>query len=195
MKTKTINLYTIKELKEVSPEGYKNAYYKYCEFKEQDGYVWKSEAIKSIEEFLRLFDCTLVSITFNSVYADDFKYIDKYISVWNEEEQSYELLDIEEIKGDKLKEYLNLAHGAMVENYQECSLTGYYLDFTLLTPLYEFMNGNEYQDYSLQDLIELSLHMALEEIDADIEYSLSYEAFEDYSECNECYYDIKGNLE
>lgn len=73
-------------------------------------------------------------------------------------------------------------------------MTGYYLDITLLEPLHEYMTGEKYQDYTLRDLINLSMSNALNEVDADFEYQISFEAFEEDSHSNDYYY-INGNLE
>ena len=57
------------------------------------------------------------------------------------------------------------------------------------------MTGEKYQDYTLRDLINLSMSNALNEVDADFEYQISFEAFEEDSLSNDYYYDINGNLE
>lgn len=195
MKTVEINYYTIEELKEISPAGYDKAYQDYCDFQYSVGYAWGDWAIKSVEKFLDLFDCALIDFVIGSVYHDHFKYADNYIYIWNEEEQCEDMLEIHEIDGEKLKEYLQSEHGATLEKWDECPLTGYCLDITLLEPLHEYMTGEKYQDYTLKDLIDLAMKNAIMDVDADFEYTLSYESFEENSRCNDYYYDINGNLE
>lgn len=195
MKTVEINYYTIDELKEVSPTGYDNAFNEYEKTQFNLGYNWFDEAVQSVRKFLNLFDCTLAGFVVNSVYNDDFEYYDSYIYIWNEEEQCEDMLEIHEIDGEKLREYLQSEHGTTLENWDECPLTGYCFDITLLKPLHEYMTGEKYQDYTLKDLIDLAMSNAIKEVDADFEYQCGYEAFEENSRCNDYYYDINGNLE
>lgn len=193
--TTTTNYYTIEELKEVNPQGYENAYDNYVEHESKYGYAWYNEAIASVETFLELFECKLINMTFGSVYQDDYKYANNCLWLFNDKEEEHQYLDLYEIKGDLLKSYLQNAHGNTIENYDECQLTGYCLDYTLLEPLHDYLNGGEHQECSLQDLIEMGLSNALNEIDGNYEYQLSYEAFEENSMANDYYYDIDGNLE
>ena len=195
MKTVEINYYTLEELKEVNPTGYDNAYRNYYEFQCEYGYAWFDSAIDSVKKFLSLFDCKLCDFVVGSVYRDDYSYTDNYIYMWNEDEQCEDALEIDEIEGEKLKEYLQAKHGDTLEKWNECDLTGYCLDITLLEPLHEYMTGEKYQDYTLRDLINLSMSNALNEVDADFEYQISFEAFEEDSHSNDYYYDINGNLE
>lgn len=187
MKTVVVNYYTIDELKEVSLEGYYNAFNQYEKSQFENGYNWHNEAIASVKKFLEMFECQLIEFVIGSVYGDDFKY--SSIHLWDDE------LEIEKMHGEKLKQYLQLEHGTTLENWDECPLTGYCFDITLLKPLHEFMSGEKYQDSTLKDLIDLALHYAIEEVDADYEYQCGYEAFEENSRCNDYYYDINGNLE
>lgn len=195
MKTVEINYYTIEELKQVSPAGYENAYKNYynreCEF----GYAWADSAIDSVKKFLDLFDCELDDFVMGSVYRNDYRYTDNYIYLWNDEEECEDVLEIDEIEGEKLKEYLQTEHSCTLKKWDECPLTGYCLDFTLLEPLHEYMTGEKYQDYTLKDLIDLSMSNALNEVDADYEYQLGYDAFEENCDMNDYYFDINGNLE
>lgn len=195
MKTVTVNYYTIDELKEVNLKGYYNAFNQYEKFQLENGYNWHYEAIQSVEKFLALFDCQLTRFVIGSVYGDDFGYCDNYIYLWNDEEECDDELEIDELEGEKLKQYLELAHGKTLEKWDYCPLTGYCLDITLLEPLHQFMTGEKYQDSTLKDLIYLALHYAIEEVEADYEYQCGYEAFEEDSRCNDYYYDINGNLE
>lgn len=184
MKTVTVNYYTIDELQKVSPQGYKNAFNRYEKNQLENGYNWHHESIASVEKFLGLFDCQLIEFVMGSVYANDFKYT------------SIHLLDDElEIYGDELMQYLQSEHKEILEKWDECPLTGYCLDFTLLEPLHDFVTGEKYQDCSLKDLIDLSMSRAIEAVDADFEYQCGYEAFEEDSYMNDYHYDINGNLE
>lgn len=195
MKTVEITYYTIEELKEVSPTGYENAYKNYynreCEF----GYAWGDSAIDSVKKFLDLFDCELDEFVMGSVYRNDYRYTDNYIYLWNDEEECEDVLEIDEIEGEKLKEYLQTEHSCTLKKWDECPLTGYCLDITLLEPLHEYMTGEKYQDYTLKDLLDLSMSNALNEVDADFEYQLGYDAFEENCDMNDYYFDINGNLE
>lgn len=195
MKTVEINYYTIEELKEVSPTGYENAYKNYYNHECDYGYAWFDSAIDSVKKFLSLFDCELCEFVMGSVYRDDYRYNDNYIYLWNDEEECDDELEIDELEGEKLKQYLELAHGITLEKWDECPLTGYCLDITLLEPLHEYMTGEKYQDYTLKDLINLSMSNALNEVDADFEYQLGYDAFEENCDMNDYYFDINGNLE
>ena len=195
MKTVTVNYYTIDELKEVSPKGYANAFNDYEKTQFNLGYNWVDDAISSVKKFLSLFDCELDEFVIGSVYSNDYRYTDNYIYMWNEDEQCDDALEIDELEGEKLKQYLELEHGKTLEKWDYCPLTGYCLDITLLEPLHQFMTGEKYQDSTLKDLIDLALHYAIEEVDADYEYQCGYEAFEEDSRCNDYYYDINGNLE
>lgn len=195
MKTVEINYFTIKELKDVNSKGYDRAYENYVNSQYEHGYNWYDEAIASVKKFLQLFDCDLCDFVMGSTYRNDYRYNDNYIYLWNDEEECEDELAIEEIQGEKLKEYLQLAHGSTLEKWNECPLTGYCLDIALLEPLHEYMTGEKYQDYTLKDLIDLCMSNALNEVDADFEYQLGYDAFEENSECNDYYYDINGNLE
>lgn len=195
MKTVETNYYTIEELKEVSPIGYKHAYEEFYKFQCEFGYGWADSAIDSVKKFLALFDCELHEFVINSVYRNDYSYTDNYIYMWNDDEECDDELEINELDGEKLKQYLQLAHGKTLEEWDECPLTGYCLDITLLEPLHEYMTGEKYQDYTLKDLIDLSMSNALNGVDADFEYQISYEAFEENSYANDYYYDINGNLE
>ena len=192
MKTVLVNYYTIEELKGLNPEGYENAYYKFAEA-EGAFYNWANEAVDSVEKFLSLFDCTLRDFVIGSVYNDDYSYNDDYIYLWNDEEEYNECFEIDELSGEKLKSYLQLAHGETIEKFEFCPLTGYCLDITLLEPVYEFLTGKNHQDSTLKDLIDMALSRALNEVDGDYEYQTSEEAFEEKSRDEDMYYDINGN--
>lgn len=197
MKTKTIttNYYTIDELKKVSPQGYQNAFEQYEEIQITYGYDYMDMAIASVENFLTLFNCDLAKFIVNSVYTDDFAYYEGYAVFWDDDEENWVGLGISELKGEQLKKYLTLAHGETLEKWDDCPLTGYCLDITLLEPLHQFVTGEKYQDYTLKDLVDIAMHYAIEEVDADYEYQCGYEAFEERSKDDDLHYDINGNLE
>lgn len=203
MKTKTIttNYYTIDELKKVSPQGYQNAFEQYEETQITYGYDYMDMATASVEKFLALFDCVLTRFIVGSVYGDDFAYSGYYITLSDEDgEEIWANLPVSEfssgdLKGERLKKYLTLTHGEILEKWDDCPLTGYCLDITLLEPLHQFVTGEKYQDYTLKDLVDIAMHYAIEEVDADYEYQCGYEAFEEHSKDNNLYYDINGNLE
>lgn len=195
MKTKTISLYTIEELKEVNPQGYEHAFNEYEKFNHEIGYNWWNEAIASVEKFLKMFDCDLTSFRLGSVYSNDFNYLEGYIYQWNEEEEIDEEIELDDMKGENLKNYLQSEHGEIFKNWDNCPLTGYCLDITLLEPFHEFMTGEEYQNYSLKELIDHAMQLAINEVNDDYEYQCGYEAFEENSIANDYYYDIDGNLE
>ena len=197
MKTVTVNYYTIEELKEINLKGYYHAFNEYEKFQMEIGYNWWNEALASVEKFLSMFDCTLREFVLGSVYENHFAYNDNWIPIWNNEgeEEELEMLEIDEIFGEKLKRYIETEHGEILEKWDECPLTGYCLDYTLLLPIHEFLTGEKYQDYSLKQLIDHAMHMAINEVDDDYEYQCGYEAFEEDSISNDYYYDINGNLE
>ena len=187
--------YTIDELKEINIDGYNTAYYDYVSL--QDEYDYNYDSLQTINKFLKLFDCTLVHMNYNSCYIDDFKFTsNSFIWLYNEEIDDDELLDLDEIDGKKIKDYIEI-EGLynIIKDYDGCKLTGYYLDYVVLEPLYEYLFEEKHQDNTLYDLIHEGLSKALKVIDDDYEYQLSEEAFEEYCWGENLMFDIDGNRE
>ena len=187
--------YTIDELKEINIDGYNTAYYDYVSLQEQ--YWDEYDAIQTIKKFLDLFDCDLEYMIYNSVYTDDFKFkSNPFTWLYNEEADEDELLDLDEIDGGKIKDYIEIKGlYNIIKDYQECNLTGHCLDCVVLEPLYEYLFEEKYQDNTLYDLIYEGLSRALKVIDDDYEYQCSEEAFEEYCWGENLMFDIDGNKE
>ncbi len=197
MKNVTKTYYNAYELKEINESGYWKAYDNYVTQNDGDYPYWNESKV-AIERFLDLFNCKLIHLTMNSCYIDDFKFISNdYTWLYNEETEEEDLLDIDEIEGKQIKEYLTINNLLeIIEKYDECPLTGYYLDIDLLSPIVEYVKDENYnRNITLYDLIHEGLSKALNIIDGDFEYMLSEEAFIDFCECNDLYFDIDGNLE
>ena len=203
MKTVVIEktYYTIDELKEVNIKGYNTAHEDFI-YMNQDCYHWEYEAIESIEKFLDLFNCTLDEFRYGGTPYDTFSFTCKGIWTYDEEENDILVSDLEEIKGENIKTYIDemsFTHKdnikRIINNYNEWLLTGYHLDEVLLKPLYDFLNNEQYKEYSLYDILYECLSDALECINEDYEYQLSEESFKEYCYSNNLLFDIDGNPE
>ena len=186
-------VYTIVELKKVSSEGYENAYQNYYNCECEYGYSWSDFAFSSVKAFLKLFDCVLCEFAIGG-YLNEYSYDESFICLYNDEKKCEENLELSDIHGEILNKYLQLAHGKTLNEWDSCPLTGYCLDITLLEPFHEYMNGERYQDYTLGDLIDLSLSKALNETNEDYQRQLDYEGFEERCHANDYLFDIDGNL-
>lgn len=190
MLTKTINLYTIQELEKINPDGYAHAYQQYCNSVSE--YAWYDEVIRSIEKFLDLFDCKLEDFCLNS-YRNDFDYSEKsYYRPWNDDEETE--LEMDELAGSRLKNYLLATCKNEIDKWDDCPLGEIWIDIELLEPFHQFVTGEKYQDYTLQDLINTSLQQALDNVNDDYDSQFTEERFVENSDENDYYYDIDGNL-
>ena len=187
--------YTIDELKEININGYNTAYDDYVSL--QDEYNYNYDSLQTINNFLSLFDCTLVYMIYNSCYIDDFRFTsNSYTWLYNEEIDDDELLDLDEIDGKKIKNYIEIKGlYNIIKDYQDCNLTGYCLDCVVLEPLYEYLFEEKHQDNTLYDLIHEGLSRTLKVINDDYDYQCSEEAFEEYCWDENLMFDIDGNKE
>lgn len=186
--------YDIDELKEINISGYNTAYYDYVSLQEE--YNYNYDSLQTINKFLHLFDCTLEYMIYNSVYLDDFSFTNASAWLYNEETDEDELLDLDEIEGEKIKDYIEIKGlYNIIKGYQNCNLTGYCLDCVVLEPLYECLFEEKHQNNTLYDLIHEGLSRALKIIDDDFDYQCSEEAFEEYCWGENLMFDIDGNKE
>ena len=189
MKTVIVNYYTIKELKEINAKGFKKAYNKYLETYE---FLSNHEVTNSIEKFLGLFDCSWESWDCECGYVG---YSEEQIWIYDENKDEEICYSLDEIKGKTLNNYLLECHHEEMSGWDNCPLTGIIYDIELLEPFRKFLTGEDYQDYSLKDLIDKGCEDLMKMVDREIENQRSEEYFIEECECNDLYFDINGNME
>jgi hypothetical protein len=106
----------------------------------------------------------------------------KYYSLWSKKEVSYEYHKngCPVLKSRRSK--------IIMDNC--CVLTGYTTDDSLLIPVYDFMNKPDSRDF--EDLLNDCLNEWVKDCNADYEYAMSTEAFEEYCESNDLMFDENG---
>ena len=192
MKTVTINYYTIKELKELSQEGFNNAHSNYIHAKQREQYNWTDEVTSSLEKFLELFNCSWYS--WDADYSG-VEYGEGEIVIYDEDTDEDIYYSLNELHGEMLKNYLQENHQDEISKWDNCPLTGIVFDNTLLEPFHKFLTGEDYQDYSLKDLIEKSCEDLMEDVQNDIEYQETEAYFIEECEAYDWHFDINGNQE
>ena len=185
--------YTIEELKEVNYSGYVKAH---RDYQNDFQFHFTDEVNSSLEKFLDLFNCKLVSWTTN-YYQVEYRQI-QYIYVDTEDiDETYdeESYGIYELHGKALRKFLYQQCKNEMDKWDYCPLTGVCYDYTLLEPLHQFLTGEKYQDYTLQELIDLACRNLMIEVDSEIDSLMGEEYFIEHCQGNDYYFTIDGDLE
>lgn len=160
MKTISIEAYQIEELSEKVRD---RLYQKWLSHGGSE-YFWWDEAIASIKEFCRFFDCELRDYSVDSVRST-FKFDSEHDSAVGSEMRDIVLYNYQAMK-------LYAKYGKS----DSCELTGYCTDEELLIPVREYLVGKrEYATY--RDLMHDCLTDAFRDISKDMEYHESMECF------------------
>ena len=147
MREVTMKVYTVEELSERALD---RAYYDWCV---DNGYPWDEENVKTLLEFERVFP---VMVT-DWKYGGDYKYVIFHMTCEDE---------VAELEGFRLAKYIwnnyknyiyegkYYSKGKYVDGkYQyvsrrskinlekDCPLTGYYLDYYILKPIWDFLDS------------------------------------------------------
>lgn len=189
MRTITENIYTIKELKNVSAEAFEKAH---NEWISDDNYTFYKENRETLEEFAKIFDITVINYNYDSCSGD----------VRFDHEREY-------LKGTRALAYIQnnymqyivepKKYGSRASKISKerrcCPLTGYYLDEDILDFIFEYVhNFKSYKDYSLQDVFSECFDRWVKTCNKDIQANDEEEFFIETSEANEWYYYEDGSF-
>lgn len=109
----------------------------------------------------------------------------KYYSLWSKKDISFK----HHTSGHPV---LKKRHSkVMFENC--CVLTGVCYDDAMLHPIYEFLSGKNYQNYSFDSLMDFCFQSLKKVIDNEIEYRNSDEAIEELFSDNDFQFTADGN--
>lgn len=193
MKTKTINVYSVNEL---SDKAKQRAFEKWCQ---EDDYPWNEENSKALRKFEEIFPVDVRDFEYGYRKNIDWKYT-------GEE-------NIGELNGSRLATYIQNHYGSAlfrpkyighlegkpkftpvysrVQKENSCVLTGYYIDNSILGPIYEFLKKPT--NTTFKDLLGDCLESWLSACENDYEGYFSLESFLDHAEANEYEFDVDGN--
>ena len=194
MKQVTLNVYTAEELKEQFPEGFDRAYRHFKE-KQSFYYGWTNEVTKTMETFLKLFDCHFLSWDAFGYPNARFEYTHGEVEL--EVEDEFEIYGLDDLKGNLLDLYFNQYFSKdelkIFHNYGSCPLTGICFDHEPLRIIHEYLIGNR-PNHSLMDLIDEGLELLMDEVQSDMLYHESVEFFlETYRDSGD-YFTESGQL-
>ena len=213
MRTIEVTLYKIDELSEVAKE---KAFQDWIG--DGDTYHWHKENRESLISFIKLFPITVndwsygdrnsgVSFRFDNDYHYDIDAVenlsgirlatwlwnnlknDIYKGRWYSHSFNRKTNTLSVKPGDKRKDRrskLFLETGGV--------LTGYTIDDSLLTPIYEFLKKPD-KSVTFNDLLTDCFHEWVKDCESDVEHSSSMEAFLESAQANEYEYDDYGNMQ
>ena len=195
MKTVTIELFDVMELKEKYPDGYQFAYRQFQEKESSKEYDWTDEVTKTMKRFLAMFDCDWVSWSVYDYVRYDYRM--PQVSFENDGDEMV-CLDFNNITGEWLsryfEEHISKDDLKAIRNYESCPLTGVCFDYEPLHVICEYLEEGKYQDYSLEELIDLGLSKLVDEVESDIEYHESEEGFIEHCREFDCHFTKEGQL-
>lgn len=180
MKIVQIKVYKFHELKEdVRDKVVDN-------WRNDDSYLWSSENNNVLNEFVKLAPVKVQGFEYGyrkyinfSVDDIDFRYDD----------------EIQEMTGVRLWKYLRNHFPALCEmtvKYQECPLTGYYLDYDILKPLESFLKRPDKR--GIEEIMSDCIHAWLDACDSDYDYWLSAESIIDDINANDYDFTVDGKI-
>lgn len=184
MRTKTIT-YLIYPLQELSADAQQKAYEEWMSNFYYDG----SDNRNTLEKFIEIFN-----INMNDWNYDSCTYNYRFTSLYNGDE--------EELSGERLLKYLvnNYWHElyqpktywlrncqkqrkSRIFQNNDCVLTGYYADYNILEPIYEFLKAP--YAITLYDLIDKCLNHFFKFCRDDVEDQLSEDSFRESCSAND----------
>lgn len=194
----SVEVFNIEELS----EGARNkAYYDWLEGWE---YSWSQENKTTLEKFIEIFPIEvndwsygndnyvswyfteeeaiesmsgirLLTYLYNNYFSNLYK--GKYFSLWSKKEKSPNNPNVGKLKSRYSKVMLD----------DTCVLTGYYIDLSILDPIYKFLKKPS-DDITFHDLMEQCLEQWAEDCGEDYNNSSSMEHFIEESKNNEWQY-------
>lgn len=192
MRNVEIKVYSIDELSREAQENAYNNWINNCI------YPWSYENANTLKCFCDKFyvdcynweyDCSCSSYNYrfiNGLFNADCFYCDT-------EEIA------ENLKGVRLYKYLQNNFSDILNN-RDCVFTGYYMDYVILEPIYEFYddfnseNYCKYKDYDFNSLINDCLSRFFYGCVDDYSYCSSFEYFIEESQLNEWEYTLNGEI-
>jgi len=211
MKTIEINLYKFEELSE---EAKKHAVEKSNEGETDNAFVC-SEARETVEAFCDVFNVStrkhdwLNFGTSNIDYLDEVlefsperlkKYIinncgeylttGKYYSLWSKKDQNPHYTKNGSAPWGKLK----TRHSKIIMVEKNCALTGTCYDESILSPIYAFLDGSNYQLDNILELFNSCFEELKKDIDNEIESMQSFEYISETLIANDYDFTENGNM-
>ncbi|EHO73809.1 hypothetical protein J4866_02770 [Prevotella denticola] len=194
MRTET-RTYDIYNLHELTREAQAKAH---SHWAEHFDYSWADENEKTLQAFEQIFNIKVDRWSY-----DDYSYWYRFTSHYSEEEDN--------LKGVRLLKYLvnNYWNDLYIpktiwgHNYKtkrksrifvtnDCVLTGYYMDYEILQPIYDFLKAPD--NTTLYELMNKCLNGFFKACRDDMEYQLSEEAFAESCEANNYEFLSNGTL-
>jgi hypothetical protein len=192
-RTINIEIYKINELSEKAKEKALNDYY------DTTDYAWAKENEDTMKKFCEVFPVSLNTWeydTCNGYYRFEFDPLD------------YEY-EIREFSGIRLYKYLvnnyyddlfpfkrlwhpKKGYSKVFRNYEGCPFTGYYLDNTILEPIYEFLKKPD--STSFYELMDRCFQAWIDGCVKDCEDYYTMERFIETSEANDWEYTADGKF-
>jgi hypothetical protein len=201
MRKVEITVFKFEELKEdVKQKVFSN----WCS---EADYPFASDNAHTLKEFERIFP----------VKVKDYKYGDMYKEIdFSIDTENYNYYGIEDLEGIRLYKFIYNNYydelfrakskayksytGAMKyyksKVYNEpydCPLSGYYIDYDILKPLYDYLEKPNF-DLSLWDLMNECLQEWLKACDNDYDNYYSMDSFIESDECNNIEYYADGSI-
>lgn len=220
MKTKTIKVYTLDEL---SQEAQEKAYNKWLEHHEYYWADENTDTLKEFEKAFRIslknwsIGDRSEGVSFDTAreYKEENELTGARLMayLWNnyghliarpkyyghlrltDSPIRHKRIKSTEIKqGPNAGKFSNSYYSGCTRQQQNCNLTGYCMDDSILDPIHEFLKGKtpswKYQNF--KDLMGYCFDSWVKACNADYEYSTSFEAFKEDAKANEYEYTITG---
>lgn len=191
MEKVTIQLYSVDEL---SKKAFEKAYLHWCSTYDYD---YGTDNEKVLEKFQEIFPVKITGYSYGGGR--------EYISfVMNCHEIIAQLSGVRLLKyiWNNYKDYIfnnKIYYNGIKKRKSKiklncnCVLTGYYLDYDILEPIYKFLN-NPKKDITFEDLIEKCLNNWLNACQKDYENFYSEEYFREIARMNRWLYYKNGDL-
>lgn len=176
LKQFSIDLYEYNELSEKAKET------AYLEWLANNEYFFAVDNENVLKAFCDTFNISVIDWEYtecNNSYTFSF-----------DNEKSYDL------KGEKLFNYLRENYFDIIDNYDTCPLTGYYLDHDILENLYNYISdyNGKMENITFEKLIDDCLQEFFNACSDDYAYYNSEENFKELNEYDKRFYDEKGIL-
>ncbi|KGN81948.1 hypothetical protein HW49_03470 [Porphyromonadaceae bacterium COT-184 OH4590] len=190
--TITFNVYQIHEL---TVEAKENAYNHWLN---QFNYIWDYENRKTLEQFEQIFN-----IKANKWSYDTDSYYYRFTSYYSKKEDNLKGIRLLKYLVNNYWTYLFVPKTIWNRSYKkkrnsrvfvtdDCVLTGYYMDYEILRPLYDFMKAPD--NTTLYGLMNKCLDNFFNACKDDMAYMVSEEAFEDDCLENNSEFLLNGEL-
>ncbi len=216
MKTLEINLYSFNEL---SAKGKKQAIEKFREGNNEDRW-FIDEANKTFEKFCDIFNINWSDFDYLEMYRSHYSFNleDQILELsgqrlatylWNnyrsdifkgkyygsfvtEKKITHPCIKQSLLNGGENKGKYFTAYYSRITKTEDCVLTGVCYDYSILKPIYEFLNKPTNEDF--RDLLEDCLHSIAKDVQNECEYQDSDEAIIETIEANSYTFESDGTL-